>query len=154
MKPAQIFNKALVEYLSCEKCGLTSAVALTPAIVFVILVDTFISIIPVIAIFPLCFMEIIVHDKKFLALTPSVHDHFRSNMMVIRHEAQIYEVDHIVVHEYDLAVIILMLFVVTVRIPVRGTHSFDRHIINFGSQAEVESDIQPAHTLPYSAIHN
>jgi hypothetical protein len=23
MKPAQIFNKVLVEYLSCEKCGLS-----------------------------------------------------------------------------------------------------------------------------------
>ena len=26
MKPAQIFNKALVEYLSCEKCGLKSMI--------------------------------------------------------------------------------------------------------------------------------
>jgi hypothetical protein len=24
MKPAQIFNKNLVEYLSCEKCGFSS----------------------------------------------------------------------------------------------------------------------------------
>ena len=136
--------------------SILSALTISVAFVFLLLVLSLSvpSIIILTGVGSLFLTKFIVHSDKSLSPSPSVHDRLCRYAVILRHEAQVDKIDHIVICENNLLVFILVFFVVTIGIPVGRPHARNRDIENLGRQPIVESYVKPAHPMLHPKINN